>query len=133
MTALAMVVVAMTSPTPTIGPPCREACGHRVKQRTLRSMRAREMARYRRHPMPRCTWHGESGAHRPEWSPARYRARNPVSSAGGKFQILDSTWLAFGGPRGRSGHPAADAAPVVQERVARRVLAGQGLRAWVLC
>lgn len=83
------------------------------------------MAHYRRFPMPRCTWVGESGGD--------YRARNPASTAGGKYQMLDSTFHAFGGPDYPGSHDAAQARPVVQERIARRVLRGQGLGAWVLC
>ena len=129
---------------------CSTACEQRVKARAFaenhggcRSARcvsrvrykraAREMARYRRNPMPRCTWHGESGAHLSEWSPVRYRAKNPTSTAGGKFQIIDSTWDANGGRRYPVRHPAAAAPRHEQERVARRVLRSQGLDAWVLC
>ncbi|MDP2710366.1 MAG: transglycosylase family protein [Solirubrobacteraceae bacterium] len=81
--------------------------------------------------MPRCTWHGESGAHLGQWAAAR--ARNPQSTAGGKFQVIDSTWYANGGRRNGDHYPAAAASPVEQERVARRVLRSQGLHAWVLC
>lgn len=109
---------------------CRtSACHERV---ALKRDRA-EMRRYKRHPMPRCTWWGESGAGLPEWSLRRYRARNPSSTAGGKYQILDSTWRAFGGPDYPGSHDASRARPVLQERIARRVLRGQGLGAWVLC
>lgn len=100
----------------------------------VRSKRdARLMARYKRNPMPRCTWHSESGAHLREWAAARYRAKNPTSTAGGKFQIIDSTWYANGGRRYRVRHPAAAAPKAEQEKVARRVLRSQGLGAWVLC
>lgn len=70
--------------------------------------------------MPACTWVPESGG--------SYTARNP-SGAGGKYQIMPSTWAAYGG----TGRNAADAPPAEQEAVARRVLAGQGLGAWVNC
>lgn len=106
-----------------------KACEKRVQKKRDRA----EMARYKRAPMPRCTWYGESGAGLGEWAPARYRARNPSSTAGGKFQILDTTWRAFGGPDYSGSHDAAQARPVLQERIARRVLKGQGLGAWVLC
>ena len=75
--------------------------------------------------MPWCTWGPESGGN--------YRARNRVSTAGGKYQIIDSTWYAYGGSRYYDRHPAAAAPPLEQERVARRVLRGQGLGAWVNC
>lgn len=126
MSVLVVVLVAMTSPTPVVAPVCEGECRRRVQRRERRHRRVAEMARYRAHPMPACTWFGESGRQHGEWAPARYRARNPRSSARGKFQILaDSTWRAFGG--------GDDWSPVVQERIARRVLNGQGLGAWVLC
>lgn len=88
-----------------------------------------EMRHYKAHPMPWCTWGPESGRGRGEWSMARYRQPNVSGgTGGGKFQILVSTWNAFGG-RGQPHH----ARPVVQERIARRVLRGQGLAAWVNC
>lgn len=80
---------------------------------------------YRAHPMPWCTWGPESGG--------SYTARNPVSSAGGKFQIIDSTWYANGGSYYADSHPAAAAPPLEQEKVGRNVLASQGLGAWVNC
>jgi hypothetical protein len=129
---VAWLTAALITPTPAQGA-CSQACVKRVKAKALKRQRAAEMRRYRRHPMPRCTWHGESGAGNGEWSMARYRARNPSSTAGGKFQIIDSTWFAFGGKPYRARHPAAEAPKVEQERIARRVLRGQGLGAWVLC
>lgn len=78
--------------------------------------------------MPWCTWGPESGGN--------YRAMNPTSTAGGKYQMLDQTFHAFGGPDigGRwVTHDAARVRPLLQERVARRVLRGQGLGAWVRC
>lgn len=79
----------------------------------------------RSHPMPYCTWGPESGGD--------YTARNSSSTAGGKYQILASTWYAYGGSHYNDSHPAAVAPPLEQERVARRVLASQGLGAWVNC
>lgn len=99
------------------------ACRRRVALRL-------EMDRYRAQPMPVCTWLPESGPG-PEFGAKRYLAKNPRSTASGKFQILDTTWRAFGG--GRYAAAARWALPVHQERVARRVLAGQGLGAWVRC
>lgn len=71
--------------------------------------------------MPACTWQPESGG--------SYTAVNPSSGAGGKYQIIPSTWKAYGG----SGPSAATASPAEQEAVARRVYAGQGASAWVNC
>lgn len=55
-----------------------------------------------------------------------YGAVNPSSGAGGAYQILPSTWAAYGG----SGAPQ-NAPPAEQDRVAARVWAGQGRGAWV--
>lgn len=83
-------------------------------------------AYYRAHPMPWCTWGPESGGD--------YTARNPTSTAGGKYQMLDSTFHSVGGPDYPNlTHDAAYAPPLVQETMARRVLAAQGLQAWVNC
>lgn len=70
--------------------------------------------------MPACTWVPESGG--------SYTAKNP-SGAGGKYQIMPSTWKANGGVEAN----AADAPPAEQEAVARRVMATQGAGAWVNC
>lgn len=75
--------------------------------------------------MPRCTWWGESGG--------SYRARNPHSTAGGKYQLLDSTFHGLGGPDYPGTHDAAHAPPLIQERIARRLLRSRGTRPWVLC
>ncbi len=120
MTFTALVALAAIAGAPDCSPAC--------KQRVIRKIEAREMAGYHRHPMPHCTWWGESGPGLPEWSPRRYRALNPATAAGGKFQMLPSTFRAVGG----RGAPHL-ARPVVQERLARRVLRLQGLGAWVLC
>lgn len=91
---------------------------------------------YKAHPMPGCTWAGESsspGDYSRPYSQRRYRARNSQSTAGGKFQILDQTWHAFGGPDYPGTHDAAQAPALLQERIARRVLKGQGIHAWVGC
>lgn len=106
------------------------ACWRRVHARRVRAFLWRSI---RRHPMPWCTWGPESSGPPytvPEYSVRRYRVRNPVSTAGGKFQILYSTWLRAGGrPYGN----AADAPPVEQERVARVVLRLGGLSQWANC
>jgi muramidase (phage lysozyme) len=70
--------------------------------------------------MPYCTWAPESHGY--------YRALNRSSMAGGKYQMLPSTFHAFGG----RGWPHL-ARPLIQERIARRVLRGQGIHAWVNC
>lgn len=78
--------------------------------------------------MPWCTWGPESGG--------SYTAYNAASGAAGKYQILESTWVAFGGPPRHS--------PRMQEIIARRIaftgwhhgphqVPPQGLTAWVGC
>lgn len=55
-----------------------------------------------------------------------YRARNP-SGAGGAYQIMPGTWVAFGGTPGIN---PADASPAEQDRVAARIYAAQGAGPW---
>lgn len=102
--------------------------GH-AKLRRWREWRTEEPQRswiqVHRTPMPYCTWGPESGG--------SYTARNPISSAGGKYQIIDGTWYANGGSHYADSHPAAAAPPLEQELVARNVLASQGPGAWVNC
>lgn len=91
---------------------------------------------YKAHSMPRCTWDGESasrGARISEYAPIRYHARNPSSTAGGKYQIIDTTWYGYGGNHYNDAYPAAVAPPLEQEKIARRVLAGGGLSQWANC
>ena len=107
-----------------------KACWHRVH---IARAEAWLWRHYHRHPMPYCTWAYESGTWGSPWRHSRYRARNSQSTAGGKFQILDRTWYAFGGSHYRDSHPAAVASPLEQEKIARRVLDGQGIHAWVGC
>lgn len=80
-----------------------------------------------RHPIPIHVVMCESGGD--------LRAQNPTSSAGGRYQILTSTWAAFlpsdrfiriaGGNRGPRW-----SSRLLQDRVALNVLHGQGLGAW---
>lgn len=113
---------------------CRtHACWHRVSVRRHVDYAWRWV---KAHPMPACTYVGESSApgdYSAPYGSRRYRARNLSSSAGGKYQILDRTWYAYGGRRYDDSHPAAAAPPLEQEKVARRVLAGQGIHAWNRC
>lgn len=81
---------------------------------------------YKTHPMPWCTWGPESGGN--------YRAKNPTSTAGGKYQILDGTWYANGGSHGYPlDHPAAYAPPLEQERVGHTLYRRSGGSPWVNC
>ncbi len=93
----------------------------------------REVVYYKTNLLPWCTWGPESGAHLPAFHPARYTAMNPDSTAAGKYQFLDSTWLGLGGPAYASYHIAAYAPPLVQERMAHHYVSISGLSPWVNC
>jgi len=71
-------------------------------------------------PLPACTWQPESGG-----DPT---AVNPSSGAGGYYQIMPSTWQAYGG----SGAPQ-DASLAEQTAIAQKIWASQGPSAWVNC
>jgi len=58
-------------------------------------------------------------------SGGNYSAVNPSSGAGGAYQILPSTWRAYGG----QGLPQ-DASPAEQGRIAGEIYANQGASAW---
>ncbi len=58
-------------------------------------------------------------------SGGNYSAVNPSSGAGGAYQILPSTWQAYGG----QGLPQ-DAPKAVQDRIAGEIYAHQGAGAW---
>jgi Transglycosylase-like domain len=70
--------------------------------------------------LPTCTWVPESGG---DW-----HAVNPSSGAGGRYQIMPSTWAANGG----TGLPQ-DASPAEQTRVAENIWHSAGASAWVNC
>ena len=67
--------------------------------------------------LPACTWQPESGGD--------YNAVNSSSGARGKYQIMPSTYAAYGGDGSWS--------PSDQERVAQRVYAATGGSAWTNC
>lgn len=127
-------MVAEAPPQPVHHGHCHtHHCWHRV---SVRRHIAWAWRFFKAHPMPQCTWDGESaqrGARISAYSPVRYRARNPTSTAGGKYQILDTTWVRNGGTPYRDSHPAAVAPPLEQERVARVVLRRGGLSQWANC
>ncbi len=58
-------------------------------------------------------------------SGGNYSAVNPSSGAGGAYQILPSTWQAYGG----QGLPQ-NASPAEQGRIASEIYASQGASAW---
>jgi len=70
--------------------------------------------------LPTCTWQPESGG---DWN-----AVNPSSGAGGRYQIMPSTWAAYGG----AGLPQ-NASPAEQSAVAERIMQAQGASAWANC
>lgn len=70
--------------------------------------------------LPACTWQPESGGN---WS-----AVNSSSGAGGYYQILPSTWAAYGG----TGSPQS-ASPAEQTAIAQKIWASQGSSAWADC
>jgi peptidoglycan hydrolase-like protein with peptidoglycan-binding domain len=59
-------------------------------------------------------------------SGGNYSAVNPSSGAGGAYQILPSTWRAYGGQG-----LAQDASKAEQDRIAGEIYAHQGPGAWV--
>lgn len=137
-----MIVLAATMLAASYAPaPCDHTCVERVKHRITRAREREEWRSYKREPMPWCTWALESGppsAGNPEWRGRRYRVKNPSSTASGKYQILTSTWVAYGG--GSYASQARYARRLHQERVARRIAywgtvvhRPQGLGAWVGC
>lgn len=117
-----------------------KACKARVKAKQER----REMQRYKKKPMPACTWVAESGPvtrSNPQWSGKRYRVWNGGSykvpprgfreRASGKYQFVRNTWKAVGGLR--YADAAALATRVIQERLARKLLREGGLGHWERC
>lgn len=71
-------------------------------------------------PLPTCTWQPESGG-----NPS---AVNPSSGAGGYYQIMPSTWAAYGG----TGAPQ-DAPMSEQTAIAQKIYSSQGPSAWTNC
>jgi hypothetical protein len=63
-------------------------------------------------------------------SHGNFRARNAVSSAGGAYQILDTTWRAHGGTAYADSHPAAVAPPLEQHKIAGRIWRSGGASQW---
>ncbi len=59
-------------------------------------------------------------------SGGNYHAVNPTSGAGGAYQILPSTWRAYGGQGLPQNAPKAE-----QDRIAARIWAQDGPSAWV--
>ena len=92
------------------------------------------VARRRIHHRTRSATHASSGASHGYTIPAsivmcesggNYRAVNPSSGAGGAYQILPSTWAAYGG----TGLPQ-DAPPAEQDAIAAKIYAAGGASQW---
>ena len=64
-------------------------------------------------------------------SGGNYRAENPISTASGAYQFLDSTWRTMSARAGHSGWGhAADAPPSVQDAVAQFTVNSGWASAW---
>jgi hypothetical protein len=106
---------------PVADPPAAPAYPVRsVAQPVVHASNAGSSAASTGSPLPACTWQPESGG-----NPS---AVNPSSGAGGYYQILPSTWAAYGG----SGAPQA--APMSEQTaIAEKIYHTQGASAWVNC
>jgi hypothetical protein len=71
-------------------------------------------------PLPACTWQPESGG-----NPS---AVNPSSGAGGYYQIMPSTWAAYGGSGAPQSAPMSE-----QTAIAQKIYQSQGPGAWTNC
>ncbi len=71
-------------------------------------------------PLPVCTWQPESGG-----NPS---AVNPSSGAGGYYQIMPSTWAAYGGTGAPQNAPMSE-----QTAIAQKIYHSQGPSAWTNC
>ncbi len=71
-------------------------------------------------PLPACTWQPESGG-----NPS---AVNPSSGAGGYYQIMPSTWAAYGGTGAPQTAPMSE-----QTAIAQKIYSAQGPSAWTNC
>jgi hypothetical protein len=113
-------------------PPVQPARGVAFIRRPRRDLP--NVAPRRIHHHTRRTTHASSGASHGYTIPAsivmcesggNYRAVNPSSGAGGAYQILPSTWAAYGG----TGLPQ-DAPPAEQDAIAAKIYAAGGPSQW---
>lgn len=74
--------------------------------------------------LPYCTWGPESGGN-------YYGPNNPDTQASGKYQIIPSTWEAYGGTK--YAGQARDATPAQQDEIAASIASKGGLSNWVNC
>ena len=115
------VLARMLAPPPPPRPAAavvRGSSGEAPATSALRGTASREAPTSS--PLPTCTWQAESGG-----NPA---AVNPSSGAGGYYQIMPSTWRAYGG----AGSPQ-DAPMGEQTAIAQKIYQAQGPGAWTNC
>lgn len=74
--------------------------------------------------LPYCTWGPESGG-------SYYGPNNPSTGASGKYQIIPSTWVMYGGTK--YARQARDATPAQQDEIAANIASKGGLSNWVNC
>ena len=64
-------------------------------------------------------------------SHGNYKAENPTSTASGRWQFIDASWVAYSKMAGHPGWShAADAPPAVQDAVALWVMVNKGRYPW---
>jgi hypothetical protein len=110
------VLDRMLAPPPGVTP----AAGTQVNSPVTAVSQAVASAAPTASSLPACTWQAESGG-----NPG---AVNPTSGAGGYYQIMPSTWAAYGG----SGSPQS--APMSEQTaIAQKIYQSQGPGAWTYC
>lgn len=113
--ASVLLGLTITACTPT--PECDQACADQVNAAIVREVEA-DRAALQLDPFLTCVRHHESD--RGPWPHIQgYQAQNPISSASGAYQFLDSTWRNASAAAGLTGWGRAKEAPWwVQDRVA---------------
>jgi hypothetical protein len=100
------VLEGMLAPSPAMGEASSTAAGAPVASSSS--------------PLPACTWQPESGG-----NPS---AVNPSSGAGGYYQIMPSTWAAYGGTGAPQNAPMSE-----QTAIAQKIYDSVGPSAWTNC
>jgi hypothetical protein len=104
------VLEGMLAPSPSPSPSVSEASPTAAGASTASSSS----------PLPACTWQPESGG-----NPS---AVNPTSGAGGYYQIMPSTWAAYGGTGAPQNAPMSE-----QTAIAQKIYDSVGPSAWTNC
>ena len=108
-------------PRPTIAVPTRSSDPAPANlARSHTALRAAPSPSSSSSSLPACTWQPESGG-----NPT---AVDPSSGAGGYYQIMPSTWQAYGGTGSPQSAPMSE-----QTAVAQRIYQSQGRGAWSNC